>query len=81
MATAEKVQLEQLATHPSNDLDPQMEKINTTWDDTTGIDPALDKRITRKFDYHVVPWLFGLWLLAFIDRRFETSTKSLPDSC
>ena len=32
------------------------------------IDPALDRRITRKFDTHVVPWLFGLWLLAFIDR-------------
>lgn len=32
------------------------------------IDPSLDKRITRKFDKHIVPWLFGLWLLAFIDR-------------
>lgn len=32
------------------------------------IDPALDRRITRKFDTHIVPWLFGLWLLAFIDR-------------
>lgn len=32
------------------------------------IDPALDRRITRKFDLHLVPWLFGLWLLAFIDR-------------
>lgn len=28
----------------------------------------LDGRITRKFDLHIVPWLFGLWLLAFIDR-------------
>ncbi|MCJ1303745.1 hypothetical protein MMC08_006555 [Hypocenomyce scalaris] len=33
-----------------------------------GIEPELDRRITRKFDKHVVPWLFGLWLLAFIDR-------------
>lgn len=32
------------------------------------IDHALDRRITRKFDLHIVPWLFGLWLLAFIDR-------------
>lgn len=32
------------------------------------IDPALDRAITRKFDLHIVPWLFGLWLLAFIDR-------------
>ena len=33
-----------------------------------GVDPALDRAITRKFDTHCVPWLFGLWLLAFIDR-------------
>ncbi|MCJ1306865.1 hypothetical protein MMC25_000509 [Agyrium rufum] len=32
------------------------------------IDPALDARITQIFDRRVVPWLFGLWLLAFIDR-------------
>ena len=32
------------------------------------LDHALDRRITRKFDFHIVPWLFGLWLLAFIDR-------------
>lgn len=32
------------------------------------LDPALDRALTRKFDAHLVPWLFGLWLLAFIDR-------------
>ena len=32
------------------------------------IDPRLDRRITRLFDLHIVPWLFGIWLLAFIDR-------------
>ncbi|KAL9044505.1 MAG: hypothetical protein Q9214_002361 [Letrouitia sp. 1 TL-2023] len=32
------------------------------------IDPALNRRITARFDRHIVPWLFGLWLLAFIDR-------------
>jgi hypothetical protein len=26
------------------------------------------RRITRKVDWHVLPWLFALWLLAFIDR-------------
>ena len=31
-------------------------------------DPALDRLLTRKFDIHILPWLFGLWLLAFIDR-------------
>ncbi|KAH8195559.1 hypothetical protein TruAng_010275 [Truncatella angustata] len=28
----------------------------------------LDKKIDRKFDLHIVPWLFGIWLFAFIDR-------------
>ncbi|MCJ1392533.1 hypothetical protein MMC18_005401 [Xylographa bjoerkii] len=36
--------------------------------DLVDLEPALDRAITRKFDTHVVPWLFGLWLLAFIDR-------------
>ncbi|KAK3053952.1 hypothetical protein LTR09_005232 [Extremus antarcticus] len=31
-------------------------------------DPQLDKRINRKFDLHIVPILFGLWLFAFVDR-------------
>lgn len=25
------------------------------------IDPKLDKRIDRKFDKHIMPWLFGIW--------------------
>lgn len=32
------------------------------------VDPALDKRLNRTFDLHIIPILFGLWLLAFIDR-------------
>lgn len=32
------------------------------------ITPEQDRLITKKFDRHIVPWLFGLWLLAFIDR-------------
>ena len=43
------------------------EKDGTSQEDA-GIDPVVDKRITRQFDKHLVPWLFGLWLLAFIDR-------------
>lgn len=31
-------------------------------------DPALDRRLTRKLDVHILPWIFILWLLAFIDR-------------
>jgi hypothetical protein len=25
------------------------------------IDPLIDKRVTRKFDLHILPWLFGIW--------------------
>ena len=32
------------------------------------IDPNVEKRIRRKFDTRVVPLLFGMWLLAFLDR-------------
>ena len=32
------------------------------------IDPTLDNRVTMKCDFHIIPWLFGIWLLAFIDR-------------
>lgn len=34
----------------------------------TDLDPTISAHITRKFDKHIIPWLFGLWLLAFIDR-------------
>lgn len=47
----------------SND---QIEKIGAGPPGDVDIDPALDRAITRKFDRHIVPWLFGLWLLAFI---------------
>jgi hypothetical protein len=44
------------------------EKGVTAWEENTEIPADLDKRITRKLDTRIVPWLFGLWLLAFIDR-------------
>ena len=72
MAKQEKTELD--GAMPTDLYDAKFEKRNTTWDDNAGIDPLLDKRITRKFDTHVVPWLFGLWLLAFIDRRYEDSS-------
>lgn len=49
------------------DQSSHLEPIDPSWEDMV-IDPDIDKRLTRKFDKHVVPWLFGLWLLAFIDR-------------
>lgn len=25
------------------------------------LDPHLDKKLDRKFDLHIIPWLFGIW--------------------
>ncbi|KAJ4353978.1 uncharacterized protein N0V89_005710 [Didymosphaeria variabile] len=47
---------------------PDVEKVNSTWNDPADIPADLEKRITRKLDKRLMPWLFGLWLLAFIDR-------------
>ena len=44
------------------------EKVQLESQEFPAIDHVLDRSITRKFDLHIVPWLFGLWLLAFIDR-------------
>ncbi|KAI0168986.1 MFS general substrate transporter [Hypoxylon sp. FL1284] len=32
------------------------------------IDPALEKRVRRKIDYHLVPLVMGLYLISFLDR-------------
>ena len=62
---------------------PQFEKYESVEGEIADIDPGLDRRLTRKFDLHIVPWLFGLWLLAFIDRsnignaRIDGLTKDL----
>jgi hypothetical protein len=47
---------------------PDTEKIQSTWIDPADIPADLEQRITRKLDKRLMPWLFGLWLLAFIDR-------------
>ena len=35
--------------------------------------PALDKRLNRKFDLHILPWLFGIWY------RLRPSTLPRPE--
>ncbi|KAF2676750.1 MFS general substrate transporter [Lentithecium fluviatile CBS 122367] len=45
-----------------------VEKEKSTYAEPIDIPADLDKRITRKLDIRLMPWLFGLWLLAFIDR-------------
>ncbi|KAG6355294.1 hypothetical protein INS49_003255 [Diaporthe citri] len=39
------------------------------------IDPAVHRKLNRKFDLHVIPFLFGIWLLAFIDRSNVGNAK------
>lgn len=47
---------------------PDIDNADSTWEDPADIPAELDRRITRKLDKQLMPWLFGLWLLAFIDR-------------
>jgi hypothetical protein len=32
------------------------------------IDPGIEKEVVRRLDRRVVPWLFGMFLLCFLDR-------------
>lgn len=59
-----------------------VEKTDSAWNDPADIPPELDRRITRKLDKRLMPWLFGLWLLAFIDRsNIGASTINTHPSC
>lgn len=44
------------------------EKIDDSSNELVQLDPRLNGRIAWRFDTHIIPWLFGIWLLAFIDR-------------
>lgn len=63
---------------PAEELD--LKKQATT--ESTEIDPTLEKRIRRKLDLHILPWIFVLWLFAFIDRsnigESNASSESYP---
>jgi hypothetical protein len=41
----------------------QIEKATASPPSSTDIieDPALEARLNRKFDTHILPWLFGIW--------------------
>lgn len=47
---------------------PDTEANNIDVATSVEISAELDKHITRKLDTRLTPWLFGMWLLAFIDR-------------
>ncbi|KIV99638.1 hypothetical protein, variant [Verruconis gallopava] len=44
-----------------------LEKVQSTVTDIAA-DSRAERYLNRKFDRHILPWLFILWLLAFIDR-------------
>ena len=45
-----------------------VEKDATQTEGQYELDPVMNKRVVRKCDRHIIPWLFGIWLWAFIDR-------------
>lgn len=53
---------------PSNGDATHIERHATSVHESTPVDAAMSKTLDRKFDTHILPWLFGFWLLAFIDR-------------
>ena len=67
---SEKQALEAPAYHPAAEhID--LNKIDTVsavrHDDVDAeLDPRAVAKLTHKFDRRILPWLFGLWLLAFI---------------
>lgn len=45
------------------ELRPKMEydQKESSGDEAFEEDLELEKRLNRKFDLHIVPWLFGIW--------------------
>ncbi len=53
---------------PAISQDSQVEKIYSEGslehvDTFSGIDPVVNKAVTRKLDRRIVPWLFGIWFV------------------
>ncbi|KAK3331317.1 MFS transporter-like protein [Apodospora peruviana] len=83
--------------NPENEKDKHSPATDTGATATTKIDVAykenlldaeqcdenaeIDKRLNRKFDLHILPWLFGIWLFSFIDRSNIGNAKiaGLPE--
>ena len=54
-------------SHPIEHIEKQISPSSSDYT-TDDFDRQASARLTRRFDKHILPWLFGLWLLAFIDR-------------
>src|SRR5690242_20311176 len=62
----------------SSELENQGPEANAR--STQEIDPALEKRVRRKLDWHIVPLVSALYLLAFLDRSnigYDDSTRPI----
>jgi hypothetical protein len=56
--------------------DPEKEPPSpTTTESTLHIDPAIEKKLLRKIDLHLIPILFLLFLCAFIDRQVPETPR------
>lgn len=53
--------------HDGIDSSSQLEDV-VELSDSKSLDPAREKALLRKIDWHVVPWLSLLYLLSFLDR-------------
>ena len=47
---------------------PSKEILNTSSEDEEHVDHAVEKKLLRRIDWHLIPILFLLFLCAFIDR-------------
>ncbi|KAK5993513.1 MFS transporter prlL [Cladobotryum mycophilum] len=52
----------------TRDLDVEKDGPVQAENGTIVVDPAIEKRVVRKLDFHLVPLVMGLYLLAFLDR-------------
>ena len=43
--------------------------------------PELEKRIVAHLDRRILPWIFALWLLAFIDRSNVRISQHPAEKC
>lgn len=46
-----------------------------TQEEVLHIDSKIERRIVRKCDIHLLPWLFGIWLFCFLDRASIGNAK------
>ncbi|KAI0486926.1 MFS transporter-like protein [Xylaria cf. heliscus] len=74
---------ENVVSGDSGDLaKPSIAQIeNRIGNENIDIDAQLSRKLDHKFDRHIIPWIFGIWLFAFIDRSNIGNAKivGLPE--